>query len=101
MTTSQRSDRAVAYGLAQRAIADLKHAIYLVLLEAPDEGLQNAQIGRTLGIYGGHAGHDGHIPRTLLEMLQREDVVAQDVKTKRWSLRQHLDDTALSGSERS
>ena len=60
----QHSDQ--AYADAQSAIAMLKSAIYRVLLDAGQEGLSNAQIGRRLGIYTGHKGHEGHIPRTLL-----------------------------------
>ena len=49
----QRSDQ--AYADAQTAIAMLKSAIYRVLLDAGQEGLSNAQIGRRLGIYTGPA----------------------------------------------
>lgn|GEM_PF-1360808 len=76
-----------AYQTAQRALADLKSAVYQVLADAPEAGLSNAEIGRTLGIYGGHIGHEGHIPRTLLSMMQQEGVVIQDAGSKRWRLR--------------
>jgi hypothetical protein len=76
------------YQLAQAAMADLKSAI-VALLERFDDGLSNAQIGRTLGIYRGHEGHEGHISRTLLAMLEQEGVVEQDQKSKFWFLRQH------------
>lgn len=74
------------YRLAQRAIADLKAAVYAVLREAPVEGMTNAEIGRTLGIYAGHIGHEGHISRTLLSLMKGEGVVSQDASSKRWSL---------------
>lgn len=77
-----------AYHLAQSAIADLKTAIHAVLSQAP-QGLKNAQIGRTLGIYSGHIGHEGHISRTLLAMLESEGVAEQDQNTKVWRLTHH------------
>lgn len=77
-----------SYGAAQRALAELKNAIYQALLTAPPEGLRNSDIGRMLGIYSGHIGHEGHIPRTLLAIMQDEGVVAQG-KDKRWRLVQY------------
>lgn len=76
-----------AYQLAQRAIADLKSAIYILLENSPPLGLRNADIGRSLGIYSGHVEHEGHIPRTLLSLMESEGVVQQDPSTKLWSLR--------------
>ena len=76
-----------AYHIAQKAIADLKSAIYKTLKRAPPEGMSNAQIGRTLGIYTGHVGHEGHISRTLLAVMEKEGVVEQDESTKRWMIR--------------
>lgn len=78
---------ALAYQSAQRALADLKHSIFLVLSAGPAEGMKNSQIGRTLGIYAGHVRHHGHISRTLLEMMLKEGVVDQDPRTKLWKLR--------------
>lgn len=77
-----------AYALAQLALAELKTAIYLALKHGPPEGLRNADIGRILGIYAGHVGHEGHIPRTLLALMESEGVVLQDAD-KRWILRHH------------
>ena len=77
----------VAYAKAQTAIADLKAAIYCVLLEAVPRGLNNVDIGKALGIYKGHVGHDGHIPRTLLAIMENEGVVEQDADTKSWKLK--------------
>jgi hypothetical protein len=82
------------YGIAQHALAELKSAVYLVLKEGPAEGLRNADIGRMLGIYAGHVGHEGHIPRTILAVMESEGVVAQDVE-KRWTIRKH----PIAGSE--
>lgn len=75
-----------AYRLAQTAMANLKTAIRLLLSTAPDQGLSNAEIGRALGIYGGHVGHEGHVSRTLLAFLESEGVARQDEGTKRWRL---------------
>jgi DNA-binding IclR family transcriptional regulator len=78
-----------SYKQAQIAIANLKSAIREVLLNAGAKGMTNAEIGRTLGIYTGHKGHEGHIPRTMLAIMENEGVVAQDEETNRWSLRSH------------
>jgi hypothetical protein len=75
-----------AYRRAQLAMAELKAAVRLVLEDASPGGLKNAEIGRALGIYGGHIGHEGHISRTLLEMLQHEGVAIQDPVSKSWTL---------------
>ncbi len=74
------------YRLAQHAIADLKAAVVSVLREGPPTGLRNADVGRSLGIYSGHVGHEGHISRTLLSMLENEGVVQQDQESKLWRL---------------
>ncbi|MFM1643394.1 MULTISPECIES: hypothetical protein [Aeromonas] len=78
---------AQAYQLAQSAIADLKSAVYLALEASGDTGLTNAELGRSLGIYGGHVGHEGHISRTLLGLLENEGVIVQVPETKRWFLK--------------
>lgn len=76
-----------AYNLAQRAISDLKTAIYLLLSNA-DSGMTNADIGHKLGIYHGHSGkHEGHIPRVLLQLMQSEGVITQDNKSKKWTIK--------------
>ena len=89
---NSRSITTDAYQLSQSAIADLKTAVHLVLSEAPPEGLTNAQIGRMLGIYAGHVGHPGHIPRVLLGIMATEGVVRQNPETKAWRL--HLQTAA-------
>jgi hypothetical protein len=75
-----------AYQMAQEAMAGLKSSVYLLLQESP-EGLTNAAIGRSLGIYAGHAGHEGHISRTILALMEAEGVVEQNAATKAWTLR--------------
>jgi hypothetical protein len=77
-----------SYRDAQVAVAHLKAAVHFVLATAPD-GLTNAQVGRTLGIYGGHVGHEGHVSRTLLALLESEGVAEQDPDTKSWRLKKH------------
>ena len=79
-------DKSEAYHLAQKAIADLKAAVFSILQNSPD-GIRNVELGRTLGIYAGHVRHQGHIPRTLLAMLEEEGVAEQDPSTKRWKIR--------------
>lgn len=78
------------YRLAQRAIADLKSAVHYLLQQNPKVGLRNADIGRLLGIYSGHVGHEEHISRSLLAMMENEGVIQQDAE-KRWTLRSHPD----------
>lgn len=73
-----------AYQLAQHALADLKSAVLILLDSAGEDGLRNVDIGRALGIYAGHVGHEGHIPRTLLEMMAKEGVVRQDKEKQLW-----------------
>ena len=73
------------YFLAQTAMAQLKAAIHIVL-SRNQGGLRNSEIGRELGIYMGHVEHEGHIPRTLLAIMEAEGVVEQDKKTKIWKI---------------
>jgi DNA-binding IclR family transcriptional regulator len=77
------------YPLAQHAIADLKTAVLKTIRNGPPEGMANVEIGKTLGIYTGHVGHEGHIPRTILAMLEDEGVVEQDDESKRWTIVDH------------
>lgn len=83
------------YPLAQNAMADLRAAIWLLLETAPSEGLKNSHIGRTLGIYSGHVGHEGHISRTILALMQAEGVVEQDTTSKCWRLRRQQDQDSV------
>jgi len=75
-----------SYEKAQLAISSLKGAIYEVLEQAPESGLKNVEIGKKLGIYMGHIGHEGHISRTCLETMKNEGVVKQNEETRTWSL---------------
>ena len=89
-----------AYAVAQRAMADLKAAVYLLLKSGPASGLRNADIGRALGIHAGHIEHEGHIPRTLLALMEREGVVQQHPESKLWSLKPLAETTAGAGAVR-
>lgn len=91
-------DLSDAYRIAQRAMADLKTAVYLIVSYSGKQGLRNADIGRALGIYTGHVQHEGHISRTILEIMQSEGVVYQDPDSKRWRLRPHVEDAAVHES---
>lgn len=75
-----------AYILAQEAMAKLRSAVHLILEKAP-RGLTNARLGRSLGIYSGHVGHEGHISRTVLALMEAEGVVEQDKASKVWRLK--------------
>ena len=74
-----------AYLKAQVALAGLKGAVHSLLANNP-QGLSNAEIGRSLGIYQGHKGHEGHISRTVLAFLEAEGAVKQNEDTKAWYL---------------
>jgi len=67
-------DEIVAYRVAQRAMVDLKTAVYFMISLGPQEGYSNAEIGRKLGIYAGHVGHEGHI-------------FLQDSESKKWLIK--------------
>jgi len=76
-----------AYNKAQTAIVYLKSAIYELLEDAPADGLKNVEIGKTLGIHAGHVGHEGHIPRTLLGIMEAEGVIEQNEGNKKWRIK--------------
>lgn len=77
-----------AYHLAQNAMANLKTAVHMTLIDNDTDGLKNSEIGKKLGVYGGHDGqHQGHISRTILSILADEGVVEQKKETKLWSLK--------------
>ena len=80
-----------AYHLAQAAMAELKTAVYMTLELAGENGLSNAEIGRSLGVYAGHVGHEGHISRTILGFLESEGVATQDPESKRWTLKNDVE----------
>jgi hypothetical protein len=71
------------YRKAQTAIAELKSATF-ELLERGEIAKTNAEIGRSLGIYMGHIGHEGHISRTILSLMEDEGSVIQDGKGGKW-----------------
>ena len=75
------------YSKAQTAMAILKDAVHSFLETKGTDGASNAEIGRALGIYKGHVGHEGHISRTILGIMESEEVVKQDEGSKAWSLR--------------
>ena len=77
-----------AYKAAQSAMAILKAAVYQVLLEAGTGGMKNVEVGKALGIHAGHVRHEGHIPRTLLAIMEGEGVTEQDPATKSWRLKE-------------
>ena len=79
-----------AYLRSQLAMAQLKGAIYELLLSVGDAGLKNVDIGRALGIYAGHARHEGHISRSLLAAMERDGVVEQDADSKVWRVRKSV-----------
>ena len=83
------TENTVHYHTAQRALADMKSAVHGLLNEAGKDGLKNVQLGRQLGLYGGHGSegrrHEGHITRTLLSMMESEGVVEQ-LNDKAWRL---------------
>ena len=84
MKTEDKAQYVEAYQMAQGAMAELKSAVVNLLLFGPFDGLSNVDIGRSLGIYSGHKGHEGHISRTLLHLLEEEGVVEQISETKKW-----------------
>ncbi len=78
------------YARAQRALANLKEAVYETIVNGPENGLTNAEVGRMLGIYMGHKRHEGHISRTILSLLEDEGKICQDSVTKRWMVRRNM-----------
>ena len=43
--------------------------------------------GKALGIFQDHIRHEGHIPRTLLPLMEEEGVIEQNADTKKWKLK--------------
>jgi hypothetical protein len=79
-------------------MAELKGTVY-ELLASSSSGLTNAEIGRQLGIYQGHVGHEGHVSRTILGLLEAEGVIVQDKDSKIWTARRAEDGIAASGDQ--
>lgn len=76
------------YFKAQHGMVLIKDAVYTLLKESFPNGLRNVDIGKSLGIYGGHKRHEGHISRTILEMMHSEGVIEQR-EDKLWYLLIH------------
>lgn len=76
------------YFKAQQGMALMKDAVYILLKDCSPKGERNVDIGKSLGIYGGHKGHEGHISRTILETMQSEGVIEQR-EDKLWYLIDH------------
>lgn len=91
MSTTHIDGPSYAYRIAQEAITLLKTSIYVLLESSEKKGVSNARIGKSLGIYHGHVGHEGHIPRTLLALMEAEGVVHQDPETKKWFITDHTE----------
>jgi hypothetical protein len=75
-----------SYFLAQQGLTLIKAAVVEILKNNYPNGLRNSQIGRALGIYMGHVGHEGHISRCILAMLEHESIVYQIQDNKEWKL---------------
>ena len=91
--------RVRAYRRAQRAVAELKAAAHELLVAAGPVGLSNSELGRFLGIYQGHVGHEGHISRTILHLLEADGVAEQEAPRGRWRVRaQHAANDSESES---
>ena len=63
------------YSQSQQAIAILKSCIYRVLEESGDTGLRNSEISTKLGIRTADGSSKDWITRTVLAMMEREEVV--------------------------
>lgn len=75
------------YSKAQKAIAILKDAVYSYLQERDGKPVKNSELGRALGIYSGYSsGQEGHIPRTILAIMESEEVIEQN-SDKEWTLK--------------
>ena len=77
------------YDNAQTAISMLKSSIYNLLSEHKEDGLRNVDIARKLGIRGGIGPHEkiehrDWISKTILSMMERDEVVQQ--VGKKWFL---------------
>jgi hypothetical protein len=84
------------YEKAQHALTELKSSVLRLLLATGQMGLKNSQIGRGLGIYAGHVGHQGHISRTVLAMLEAEGLLRQDATSKKWFVK-NIDELHKTG----
>lgn len=77
-----------AYTIAQEGVTKIRSALMVLLSSAPQEGMANADISRSLGLHAGYGGRQqGHITRELLEGMKNDGVVKQNPESKKWSLR--------------
>ena len=74
------------YEQSQLAVAMLKSCIYKVLEENKATGLRNSQIATKLGIRTGDGKQRDWITKTILSMMEREEVVEQ-TENKFWHLK--------------
>ena len=81
--------QAELYGMAQDGINRIKSAILGLIIQAGDDGMRNVEIGKSLGVYSGHTAgeHEGHISRSLLNILQNEGMVEQRTDKKWYPIR--------------
>jgi hypothetical protein len=91
------------FELAQRAIADLKIAVFHILISGPRTGLKNSEIGRALGLYmrvesGAGGKLEGAIPRLILQLMDSDGSVKQDPNTKKWRLVHHFEQGEILAS---
>ena len=77
-----------SYYKAQYGLTLLKDAIRDLLVSIHPKGLRNVDVGKALGIYSGHKGHEGHISRTLLEIMQNEGIIEQR-SDKHWYYKEY------------
>ena len=71
------------YQKAQIGLVDIKGAVF-ELLQRSEGGMTTAEIGRSLGIYMDHAGHEGHISGTILAMMETEGAAWQEAPRGKW-----------------
>lgn len=76
-----------AYQLAQHGMAEMKSDIHQVLKTVYPKAFKNHKIGRMLGIYQGHVRHEGHVSRTLLEIMKSEGTIEQNKEDKIWRMK--------------
>ena len=74
------------YEQSQMAIAMLKSCIYKVLEKNKETGLRNSEISAKLGIRTGDGKQRDWITKTILTMMEREEVVEQS-DNKLWHIR--------------
>ena len=66
------------YSQSQQAISILKSCVYRVLEESGNKGLRNSEISTKLGIRTADGSSKDWITRTVLGMMEREEVVEKN-----------------------